>query len=102
MFLLIVSIKNKCNNAEAATADVSFPEEQHKVTKGGSRILTHNLQYTILAEQDGGTLDAENPSESLNPENTTAYSNTSSQRMANYALAGELSLKKDGAKSKHV
>lgn len=96
------SIKTKCNNVEAAVADSAFPEEHHKPAKGGSRILTHNLQYTILAENDGEALGAENAGESLNPENEISFSSTGSQRMANYALAGELSLKKDGAKSKHV
>jgi hypothetical protein len=101
---LINHIKIKCTAAEAATADSAFPEEQHKPSKGSSsRILTHNLQYTILAEHDGEELIAENPSQSLNPENETTFSGgASSQRMANYALAGELSLKKDASKSKNV
>lgn len=104
MDIIIVHIKNKQNNANEAEPDVQLEGKSPKQGTS-SKLLTHHLRYEVPAEHGtGATVGTANVGETSVPDVETTFgpSRAQSQRMANYALAGELSLKTDGAKSKQV
>lgn len=97
---LIAHIQNRCSSVDrsAAAAAVGTPQDQEKA---GARSLTHGLQYRTPSGHNGASFVSGFDDKMISTECDTTFS-PKSQRMANYALAKELSLKTNDHKPKQI